>query len=72
MRMSMAIVTVHHFVVWDISCGDWVRQPLKSTAERIMEVAQGKGRIGPGTAEEVDASELDMHGRYYPQKSQRR
>jgi hypothetical protein len=58
--------------VWDISRGDWVGQPLKSTAERIMEVTQGKGRIVPGTAEEVDAFELDMHGRYDPQKSQRR
>src|SRR6202035_2215786 len=36
MRISMATVTVHHFEVWDISRGDWVRQPLKSTAERIM------------------------------------
>jgi hypothetical protein len=70
MRISMATVTVHHFEVWDISRGDWVRQPLKSTAERIMEVTQGKGRIVPGTAEEVDAFELDVHGRYDPQKSQ--
>ena len=67
----MATVTVHHFEVWDINRGDWVRQPLKSTAERIMEATQGKGRIVPGTGEEVDASELDTHGRYDPQKSHR-
>jgi hypothetical protein len=71
MRTSMATVTVHHFEVWDISRGDWVTQPLKSTPERIMEVTKGKGRIVPGTAKDVDASELDMHGRYDPQKSQR-
>jgi hypothetical protein len=71
-RISMATVTVHHFEVWDISRGDWVRQPLKSTAERIMEVTQGKGRIVPGTAEEVDTFQLDMRGRYDPQKPRRR
>ena len=70
--MSMATVTVHHFEVWDINRSDWVRLPLESTDERIMEETDGKGRIVPGTAEEVDASELDMHGRYDPQKSQRR
>jgi hypothetical protein len=70
--MSMATVTVHHFEVWDINRGDWVREPLKSTAERIMEVTQSRGRIVPGTAEEVDSSELDMHGRYNPQKAKRR
>jgi hypothetical protein len=69
MRMHMAKVTVHHFEIWDISRGDWVRQPLKSTAERIMEATRGKGRTVPGTAEEVDASELYIHGRYDPQRS---
>jgi hypothetical protein len=72
MSAIVATVTVHHFEVWDISRGDWVRQHLKSTVERIMEVTKGKGRIVPGTAEEVDAAELNMHGRYDPQKSQRR
>jgi hypothetical protein len=67
MRMHMAKVTAHHFEIWDISRGDRVRQPLKSTAERTKEATQGKGRIVPGPAEEVDASELDIHGRYDPQ-----
>ena len=57
------MVIVHHFEVWDVTLGDWVRQPLKSTAERIQQV---KGRIIPGTEEEVDPSALDAHGRYNP------
>jgi hypothetical protein len=64
--MEKGMVTVHHFEVWDINRGDWVREPFKSTAERIREEA--KGRIIPGTAEKVDPSELDVHGRFDPRQ----
>jgi hypothetical protein len=40
----MATVTVHHFEVWDINRSDWVRLPLKSTAERIMEEIEGRDK----------------------------
>jgi hypothetical protein len=57
------MVTVHHYEVWDINRSDWVTQPFKGTAERVREV---KGRIIPGTAEEVDVSAVDSYGLYHP------
>lgn len=63
------MVTVHYFEVWDVNRGDWVREPFKSPAERIR--VEAKGRIVPGTAEEVDPSELDVHGRFDPRKSKK-
>ena len=67
----MGMVEVHHFEIWDINRDDWVRQSLKSTAERIAEETEGRGRIVPDTAEMVDSSKLDIHGRYDPQQSRR-
>jgi hypothetical protein len=53
---------VHEFEVWDINVNDWHRQPHKGTEERIREA---KGRIIPGTAEEVDPSLVDQFGSYH-------
>jgi hypothetical protein len=62
------MVTVHHFRVWDFANDRWVYPPLKSSAERIKNEARGE--IIPDTAEEVDLSDLDEHGRYDPKKSE--
>ncbi|KQT84995.1 hypothetical protein ASG51_02750 [Methylobacterium sp. Leaf465] len=62
------MVTVHHFRVWDVAKDEWVYPPLKSPEDRIRDVA--KGEVIPGTAEEVESSQLDEHGRYDPSKSQ--
>jgi hypothetical protein len=65
-RHSPNKIVVHHFQVWDQMRGEFVVPPLKSPAARIIE--QAKGQIIAGTAEEVDASALDQHGRYDPAK----
>jgi hypothetical protein len=58
-----------HFEVWaSIVAIGYSKVPTNGSWRRLTV----RGRIVPGTAEEVDASELDMHGRYDPQKSQRR
>jgi hypothetical protein len=53
------MVIVHNYEVWGIIAGDWVRLPHKGTEERIREA---KGRIVPGTAEEVNSSAVDRYG----------
>jgi hypothetical protein len=70
-RVRMAKVTVHSVEAWDINRGDWATLPFKTTEKGIEELPHTAGlpRIVPGTAEEVDASELDTHGRYYPKRS---
>jgi hypothetical protein len=57
------MVTVHQFKVWDHTRGGHFIQPLKSPAGRIHEMG---GEIIPGTAEEVELTALDAHGRYDP------
>jgi hypothetical protein len=57
------MIEVHHFKVWNIHKGDWEIPPSKRTAESIVEL---KGKIIPGTAEEVFTHQLDNHGRYFP------
>lgn len=58
------MVTVHHFRVWDIPNDTWIYPPLKSPESRIRNEARGE--IIPGTAEDVDPSQLDEFGRYDP------
>ncbi len=57
------MVTVYHFKVWDQQRGEHIIQPLKSPADRILEIG---GEIILGTAENVDVSALDSEGRYGP------
>jgi hypothetical protein len=57
------MVTVHHFRVFSIMLGCNVIRPHKMTADAIK---AANGGIVPGTAEELDPSTLDQHGRYYP------
>jgi hypothetical protein len=59
----MGKVTVHHCLVWDHERGCSVIPPMKSTIERIALIG---GKILPGTAEEVEASDLDGRCRYVP------
>jgi hypothetical protein len=54
---------VYKFEVWDHVRGLTIVQPSKRTAESIEQIG---GRIIPGTAETIEASRLDRHGRYYP------
>ena len=56
-------VTVHHFKVWNTAKQDWEFPPSKRTAEGIIELA---GQIIPGTAEEIEWTQLDGQGRYFP------
>lgn len=56
-------MTVHHFRVWDPYKEEWFHPSHKST-ERV--IRQDRGEIIPGTAEEVDPSQLDAQGRYVP------
>jgi hypothetical protein len=55
------MVQVHHFKVWNINKGDW--EIPKRTAESIAEL---KGHILPNTGVEVDPTQLDDQGRYFP------
>lgn len=57
------LARVYSFKVWDITKGDFVRPPTKSTAGRI---AMARGEIDWQTAEMVPMSFLDQHGRYLP------
>jgi hypothetical protein len=57
------MVQVYHFKVWNTNKGDWEIPPSKRTADSIGDL---KGEIIPDTAEEVDATKLDNHGRYFP------
>ena len=70
-EVRMAKVTVHSVEAWEINRGDWATLPFKTIEKGIEELPHTAGlpRIVPGTAEEVDASELDTHGRYYPKRS---
>jgi hypothetical protein len=66
----MPEVVVHHFKIWDTTRGEHVvppngGQPSKRTAENITSIG---GEIIPNTAETVDATSLDAHGRYLPKK----
>jgi hypothetical protein len=56
------VVTVHSFRSWDPYEEKWFYPPHKSTAEHIRD----RGEIIPNTAEEVDPSEIDPQGRYFP------
>ena len=57
------MVTVHHMKVWNGTNDKWEIPPSKRTAEDIAALG---GVIIPDTAEEVDSTELDGHGRYFP------
>jgi hypothetical protein len=57
-------VTVHHFRVWNPTTDDYIMPRRKSPADRIKNDCNGE--IIEGTAEDVDASSLDEHGRYDP------
>jgi hypothetical protein len=62
------MVKVYSFEFLDEGHGrpEMLAPRLKSTIEQIEKYTCG--RIFPGTEEEVDASELDEHGRYDPDK----
>ena len=60
----MAKVAVHNYLVWDHQRGRSVISPVKGTVERIESLG---GKIVPGTAEQVDLSDLDGRSRYIPQ-----
>jgi len=63
---TLVKVTVHSFRVYDPYKDDWYYPPRKSPAEQIRRI---RGEIVPGTAEEVDSSQLDAEGRYNPSQS---
>jgi hypothetical protein len=68
----MTKLIVHHFKVWDALRGDFVvpptngAAPSKRTAEDIAGIG---GEILPNTAEVIDADQLDVYGRYFPNKN---
>ena len=55
--------TVHSFRVWNPTTDTYIMPERKSPAERIERI---RGEIIPGTAELVDASDLDDQERYDP------
>lgn len=57
------MVEVHHFKIWNILTDKWEFPAAKRTAENIAEL---KGEIIFGTAEEIDLSQLDELDRYFP------
>ena len=57
------MVQVHHFKVWNSNRGDWEIPPSKRMAESIYKL---EGQIIPDTGEEVDITQLDIEGRYFP------
>jgi hypothetical protein len=57
----MPKVTVHQYLLWDHQNGRSVISPWKVTVDGIERVG---GKLCPGTAEEVDLSELDANGRF--------
>ena len=59
------MITVHHFTVWDPVGERMITLPLKSPTERIRRIG---GTIVPDTAETVNESDLDLHGRYNPRR----
>ena len=60
----MAIVTVHTFTYWSIADCKFKLQPGKRTAVQIRTMHGCD--IVPGTAQSIDAGELDEYGRYFP------
>jgi addiction module HigA family antidote len=62
-------ITVYNFKVWDQIRGEHVITPMKSPADRIEQIG---GEILSETAEDVDPSALDKHGRYNPPRSKRK
>ncbi len=56
-------VVVHGHRVWDHAAGMTKVSPSKRTAEHIRRIDGAS--IIEGTAETVDASQLDPYGRYY-------
>jgi hypothetical protein len=58
-------VTVYHFRAWNPGTDEYIVPDRKSPAERIERIG---GTILPGTAEEVEDSVLDEHGRYEPRR----
>ena len=66
MNRDFGMVTVHHYRSWDPYKEEWFYPPYKMSADRIRE----RGEIIPGTAEEVDQSQIDAHGRYHPKLSE--
>jgi hypothetical protein len=59
------MITVHHFTVWDPVGERTITPPLKSPAERISRIG---GTIVADTAENVNESDLDLHGRHNPKR----
>jgi hypothetical protein len=59
-------VTVHHFKVWNTAKQDWEFPPSKRTADGIVAL---NGQIIPDTAEEIELTQLDDQGRYFPSGS---
>jgi hypothetical protein len=57
-------IKVYQFKVWDNAMGRWMLDPFKRPMERIKEIPRSE--IIHGTEEEIDASELDEHGRSPP------
>jgi hypothetical protein len=64
-RWRTRMITVHHFTVWDPVGERTITLPLKSPTERIRRIG---GTIVPDTAENINESELDLHGRYNPRR----
>ena len=60
------MVQVHHFKVWNSRKGDWEIPPSKRMADNIYKL---EGQIIPDTLEEVDITQLDKDGRYFPSGS---
>jgi hypothetical protein len=57
-------VTVYHVRKWDLHSDGYVRSKRKCTAESAKKI--DGVQIMVETAEEVEASALDEHGRYDP------
>ena len=62
------MVMVYQFRTFDINTGDMVRQPVKSTADRIATIPHAQ--IIEGTGEDVPDSAVDDEGRCYAKGGQ--
>jgi hypothetical protein len=59
-------VIVHDYEIYDINIDGWRHAQHKGTEERIR---RAKGRIIPGTAQDVSAAEIDSEGRHNPRRA---
>ncbi len=68
----MEVVTVFQIKKWNQIAGRYEASLLKYTEESIARMAEFdenlRPTVIPGTAEQVEASKIDIHGRYDPRR----